>query len=247
RADLPAFEGEQRAALAALATLTGRTPAALDPVVAACTAPPRLTAPLPAGDGTALLARRADIRQAERRLAADTARIGVAVADLYPTISILGSGNLGAQTIGALGTARSVNYSIGPLISWRFPIQSIARARIRQAEATAESSLASFDGTVLTALRETEQALARLDAETRRNEALARAAAAANAARLSRYRFDYGADSFLRLLDSERERANTAAALAASNSALVDNQVDLFRALGGGWEAAPPVADKPVR
>ena len=228
-------------------TLTGRAPAMLDPALAQCVAAPRLAEPIPAGDGAALLARRPDIRRAERQLAADTARIGVAVADLYPSISLLGAVSLGAPRLGDIGKSASLSYSIGPLISWSFPIQSAARARVHEARATAEASLASFDGAVLTGLRETEQALARLDAETRRNAALARAAAAAaDAAKLSRYRFDYGSDSFLQLLDSERTRAQASAALAASNLALIDDQVDLFRALGGGWEQAPPVARRPV-
>jgi outer membrane protein TolC len=191
----------------------------------------------------ALLARRPDIRQAERQLAADTARIGVATAQLYPSVTLAGSLSLGATAIGDIGTARSFNYSVGPLISWNFPFNGAARARLRQARATAEGSLAQFDGTVLTALRETEQALARLDAEAKRNDALARAAdAASRAAQLSRYRFDYGADSFLQLLDADRTRAQATAQLASSNSALIDAQVNLFRALGGGWEDAPDVA-----
>ena len=185
------------------------------------------------------------MRAAERQLAADTARIGVATADLYPSISLLGSGSLGSTNIGDLGKSRSLSFSFGPLISWRFPIQSAARARVRQSEATAEGSLARFDGTILTALQETEQALARLDGETRRYQALSRAyAAAADAAKLSRYRFDYGTDNFLQLLDSERTRAQASAALAASATQLVGYQVDVFRALGGGWEFAPPVAEK---
>ncbi len=244
-ADLPSFEGERRAALDGLAVLTGRPPAALDPAIASCARPPVLAVPLPAGDGAALLARRPDVRQAERQLAADTARIGVATADLYPSITLLGSVSLGAAHPGDLGRSSSLSSSLGPLISWSFPIQSAARARVRQSRATADQSLARFDGAVLTALGETEQALARLDAEMRRNRALARAnAAAADAARLSRLRFDYGADSFLELLDAERTRAQAAAALAASNTALVDREVDLFRALGGGWEQAPPVAER---
>lgn len=247
QASLASLDAERRATLDALAVLTGRVPAALDPVIARCVAPPRLSQPLPSGDGRALLARRPDVRRAERQLAADTARIGVAVADLYPSISLLGSVTLGATRFGDLGKSRSLSYSIGPLISWNFPIQSAARARVHQAEATAEASLASFDGAVLTALKETEQALARLDGETKRNAALGRAyAAAADAARLSRYRFDYGSDNFLQLLDAERTRAEASAALASSNTALIDAQIDLFRALGGGWEQAPAVNEKPA-
>ncbi len=247
RASEATLEGERRATLDALAVLTGRVPADLDPVVGKCVTPPKLKQPVPFGDGRALLARRPDVRRAERQLAADTARIGVATADLYPKISLLGAVSLGSTKFSDLGKSRSLTYSMGPLISWTFPLQSEARARVRQSRATAEGSLASFDGTVLTALRETEQALARLQGEGTRNEALGRAAAAStNAAKLSRYRFDAGSDNFLQLLDAERNRASANAALAASDTALVDAEIDLFRALGGGWEQPPAVVEKPI-
>ncbi|NIJ07775.1 NodT family efflux transporter outer membrane factor (OMF) lipoprotein [Sphingomonas vulcanisoli] len=247
-ASLANLEAERRATLDALAVLTGKPPAALDPIVATCTAPPKLSAPLPNGDGRALLARRPDVRRAERQLAADTARVGVATADLYPTITLAGSVSLGATRFSDIGKARSLSYSLGPLISWNFPIQSEARARVRQARAQAESSLASFDGAVLTALKETEQALARLDGQAKQNAALGRAyASAADAYKLSQYRFDAGADNFLQLLDAERTRAQASAALAQSNSALIDAEIDLFRALGGGWEDAPAVNEKPLK
>jgi NodT family efflux transporter outer membrane factor (OMF) lipoprotein len=245
RAQVPSFEAERRASLYALAALTGRPPAEIDAAAAACTAPPRVTATIPVGDGAALLARRPDVRQAERLLAADTARIGVATAALYPSISLGGSASLGAQKIGDLGKASSFSFSLGPLISWSFPNISVARARIRQAEATTESSLARFDGTVLTALREVEQALARYAGELDRNAALARAdAAAASAAEIARLRFNTGRDSFLLLLDAERDRATARAALASSNARLSDAQVSLFKALGGGWEAPPETATR---
>jgi outer membrane protein TolC len=240
---VPSFEAERRAALYALAALTGRPPAEIDGAAAACKAPPRVAATIPVGDGTALLARRPDVRQAERLLAADTARIGVATAALYPSISLGGSASLGAQKIGDLGKASSFSFSLGPLISWSFPNISIARSRIRQAEATTAASLARFDGTVLTALREVEQALARYAGELDRNGALTRAdAAAGSAAEISRLRFTTGRDSFLQLLDAERDRASARAALASSNASLSEAQVSLFKALGGGWEAEPTAA-----
>lgn len=242
-AQVPGFEAERRAALYALAVLTGRPPAELDGAAAQCAVPPRATRPIPVGDGAALLARRPDVRAAERRLAAQTARIGVATAALYPSISLGGAATLGATRIGDLGKASSFGFSLGPLISWSFPNISIARARIRQAEAGTAAALATFDGAVLTALSETEQALARLSGAVDREAALARSAAAAeNAAKLSRLRFDSGRDSFLQLLDSERERAAARAALAQGRAAVAEAQVGLFAALGGGWETAPPVA-----
>jgi NodT family efflux transporter outer membrane factor (OMF) lipoprotein len=240
RAQVPQFEAEQRAALYALATLTGRPPAELDIDASKCTAPPGVSALIPVGDGQALLARRPDVRQAERTLAAATARIGVATAGLYPSIRLAGSVSLGAQNLDDLGKSSSFNFSLGPLISWSLPNLTAARAQVRQAEAGAEGSLAAFDGTVLTALREVEQALARYSGEIERNVALRRADnSATNAARIAILRFEAGRDSLLQRIDAERERAGARAALAASNAALAEAQVALFKALGGGWEAAP--------
>src|SRR5262249_61380843 len=90
-----------------------------------------------------------------------TARIGVATASLFPSVTLLGSVSLGAPKIGDIGKSASFGYSFGPLISWTFPNFAVARAKIRQARAGSDASLAEFQGTTLTALRETEQALAR--------------------------------------------------------------------------------------
>ncbi|MEG3179506.1 TolC family protein [Sphingomonas sp. LT1P40] len=240
RAQVPSFEAERRAALYALATLTGKPPAELDAQADRCAVTPGVSALIPVGDGQALLARRPDVRQAERTLAADTARVGVATAALYPSITLGGSVSLGAQNIGDLGKSSSFNFSLGPLLSWSFPNVTAARARVRQAEAGAEGSLAAFDGTVLTALREVEQALARYSGEIERNVALRRAdTAATNAARIAILRFEAGRDALLLRIDAERERAASRSALAQSNAALAEAQVALFKALGGGWEAAP--------
>ena len=249
RAQVPQFEAERRAALYALATLTGKPPAELDAAANRCVTPPGVSALIPVGDGQALLARRPDVRQAERRLAAATARVGVATAALYPSIRLLGSVSLGAQNIDDLGKSSSFNFSLGPLLSWSFPNLTAARAQVRQAEAGAEGSLAAFDGAVLGALREVEQALARYSGEIERNVALRRAdASATNAARIAILRFEAGRDSLLQRIDAERERAGARAALAQSNASLAEAQVALFKALGGGWETAPaPVRrDGPV-
>ena len=237
RAQVPTFEAERRAALYALAVLTGDPPSAiLDTKAAQCRVVPVAAEPLPVGDGQALLARRPDVRRAERTLAADTARIGVATAALYPSITLLGGVTLGAAKINELGKSSSFGYSLGPLISWNFPFNGAARARVRESEAVAAGSLAAFDGAVLTALKETEQALARAGGATVREAALRRAVtASSDAARLSRIRFDYGADSFLELLDAERQRASTRAALAQAEADRADAQISVFKALGGGW------------
>jgi NodT family efflux transporter outer membrane factor (OMF) lipoprotein len=243
-AQVPVLEAERRAQLYALAALTGRPPAEIDGDASACRMVPRVKTVIPVGDGAALLARRPDVRQAERTLAADTARIGIATAALFPSVTLAGSVTLGAPKIGDIGKSASFGYSFGPLISWTFPNIAVARARIRQAKGQTDASLASFQGTVLTALKETEQALARYAATLDQNAALGRAAAAADdAARISRIRFETGRDNFLNLLVSEQDRASARAALAQSDQQVGDAQVSLFKALGGGWENAPPIAN----
>jgi NodT family efflux transporter outer membrane factor (OMF) lipoprotein len=237
RAQIPVLEAQRRSALYALAVLTGEPPNAItDQPAAQCRTVPLAAGPLPVGDGQALLARRPDVRQAERTLAADTARIGVATAALYPSITLLGGVTLGASKLGNLGNSASLGYSLGPLISWNVPLNGSARARVQANEAIANGSLARFDGTVLIALKETEQALARAGGAALREAALRRATiASSDAARLSRVRFDYGADSFLQLLDAERQRAATRAALAQAEADRADSQISVFKALGGGW------------
>ena len=244
---VPTLEAERRASLYALAVLTGVAPAEVDAAAERCATPPSVTQAIPIGDGAALLARRPDVRGAERTLARDVARIGVATADLYPSIRLLGSVSLGATDAGQLGTPGSFSYSLGPLISWNFPFNGAARSRVRQAEATATGSLAAFDGTVLRALQETEQALARLGGIVGREAALARATAASEqAARISDIRFRAGAENALQLLDAERERANARLALAQARADRADAQISLFKALGGGWELAPAILERPA-
>jgi NodT family efflux transporter outer membrane factor (OMF) lipoprotein len=247
RAQVPALEAERRAALYALAVLTGDPPAQVDAAAAQCRAAPAVKQPIPVGDGQALLSRRPDVRGAERALAASVARIGVATAQLYPSIRLLGLVSLGAPSVSDLGKSQSFGFSLGPLISWSFP-NGGARARVREAEAKANGSLAAFDGTVLHALQETDQALARLGGAVEREKALANAATASErAAELTRIRYRAGSDSFLALLVAERDRAVARAALAEARADRADAQVSLFKALGGGWEEAPDVEVRSVQ
>jgi NodT family efflux transporter outer membrane factor (OMF) lipoprotein len=248
RAQVPEFEAERRASLYALAVLTGDPPANADAQAGACAALPNLDAALPVGEGRELLARRPDIRQAERQLAGDVARIGVATAQLYPSITLLGGLSLGSNNTGDLSSGDSFGYSIGPLISWNFPFNNAARARVRQSEAVADGALAQFDKIVLTALQETEQALARLTGAIERERSLDKAVAASeSAAHISRLRYDYGADNLFQLLDSEKDRAAARAAAAAAGANRLAAQISLFKALGGGWQNAPAVTEKPVQ
>src|SRR5690606_19276171 len=98
------------------------------------------------GEGAQLLARRPDVRAAERRLAAASARVGVATADLYPRITLGGSVGSTASSLDDLGSNRGFRFSLGPLISWSFPNISASRARLAQARAVSQGALATFDG-----------------------------------------------------------------------------------------------------
>ncbi|WP_454738145.1 efflux transporter outer membrane subunit [Cupriavidus necator] len=242
RAALPALEASRTAARYRLALLLGKPPAELPPDEVACHTEPTLRAPLPVGDGAALLKRRPDIRRAERELAAATAHIGVATADLYPSIRIGASAGL-TGVLSHLGSGPTARWSVGPLLSWSLPTNGV-RHRIHGHEAAADAALARFDGAVLRALQETETALSACTRELERHEALHAAREhAAEAARQQRRLYQAGRIPYLAHLDAERALADAEAALAASEGHLAARQVDLFLALGGGWQAgrkAPP-------
>ncbi|HEX4712522.1 efflux transporter outer membrane subunit [Phenylobacterium sp.] len=240
RATIPPLEGQRRAAFFQLAALLGRTPAAAPADVQACVTAPHLTALIPVGDGAALLKRRPDVRQADRRVAAATARIGVATADLYPKISLTGFYGGAAFTLTDLTNQLGQVWGIGPSISWTFPNQSLPRARIRQAKAGADAALAVFDSTVLQALKETEQALAAYSAELDRRQALGEAQDRARRAfDFARAQYLAGALSQLELLTTEQSFVAAESAVAASDAALSQDQIAVFKALGGGWRRPP--------
>jgi NodT family efflux transporter outer membrane factor (OMF) lipoprotein len=247
RATIPPLEDAWRASLFQLAVLTGRPPEQIDAAAARCTKPPTLTAPLPVGDGTSLLRRRPDVREAERNLAAATARVGVAVAELYPVVTLNGSVSGVSTRIDQLFSRRGLSFSLGPLISWSYPNVVAEVGRLRQAKAVASGALAQFDKTVLGALQETETALSAYAAELDRHKALAAARDQAQVAfDLARMRYLGGAASYLDLLTAETTLVSADQDVAASDQRLASNQVSVFKALGGGWRQAPKPAGKSV-
>lgn len=235
-AAVPAILAARRTALFALAALLGRPAAQFPREVEGCAAPPRIDRALPIGDGAALIRRRPDIRQAERSLAAATATVGVETAALYPQVSLGGSAGV-AGPFSTLGSGSTFGGSLGPLISWSFPNRRVVRARIGEADAAADAASAQFDGQVLTALRQTETSLEAYAREIDRDRALeaARDDAARAADQASRL-FRFGRTGLLEVLTAQATLATAETTLAQSRATLADRQVDVFLALGGGWE-----------
>ena len=234
RARLPRLQAQQRNAAFRLAALTGRPPSLADFALLDCRRPLALSRAIPVGDGEALLRRRPDIRMAERRLAATTARIGVATAALYPEIRLgasLGSTGAAADFLSPLTN----RFGFGPLIGWTLN-RHAARARITAAEAQARGDLAAFDSTVLKALREVETALNSYAADLEQQAFLERAreAAARVAARTAQLRRG-GKIAELPALEAERDLVAAEQAAAEGKARINEDQIALFLALGGGW------------
>lgn len=236
-AQMPGFDTAQENALFRLATLLGRPPAEFPKEIQTCVQPPRVTSVLPVGDGAALLRRRPDVRAAERTVAGSLDRIGVARSELYPTVRF-GASVEDVSPFKFPGTPRGFSFGLGPLLSWTFPNRKIAHAEIAAAEAERDAALARFDGVMLGALRETESALTTYAHELQRNASLreARDKAAAALAKVQRMRAA-GRENALNGLDAARTLSAAEMTLATSDAALASDQVAVFLALGGGWQA----------
>lgn len=237
RAALPHFKAQHEAATYRLAVMLGKVPGSLDASVTECRQIPQLKQALPVGDGTALLKRRPDVRQAERELASATAKIGVATADLYPSIRI--GASVGASgMLEHFGQGRTEQWSVGPMITWSLPTNGV-RAHIKGMEAGADAALAHFDGVVLKALQETQTSLSAYTHELERDDALRDARdKSRQAADQNRQLYQAGRAPYLTSLDADRTHASTEAALAASQTQVAMDQINLFLALGGGWQSS---------
>lgn len=221
-----------------LAVLTGRAPGALDAALRSLAAFPQIPQAAPAGDPASILRQRPDIMRAERDVAAATARIGVATADLFPRVRFVGAVGASATTLSNFATSPSLDYGFGPTIEWAAFDLGRVRARIKQSEALAEAALARYEQTALRALEETANAFTDLARERERNARLKTAVAeSADAADLAAARYRAGLDGFLAVLDADRRLLEAEGALADSDTRVLRNYVAVYRALGGGWRA----------
>jgi len=241
---IPSLDASARQAAHRLAVLLGLQPQALADELLREAVIPTPPPSVPVGIPAELLRRRPDIRRAERQLAALTARVGVATADLYPRFALSGSLGLQSADFGSLFNYASRIYSIGPSISWPIFDAGRIRANIEVTNAQQEGALLAYQQTVLTAYRDVEDALIMYTRELERRNTLA-AAAAANqqATNLANELYTAGRTDFLSVLQAQRDLFQSQDALVQSDRLVSSNLIALYKALGGGWEIESRGAD----
>jgi outer membrane protein, multidrug efflux system len=239
-ASIPLLESSVATTIYRLSVLTGRLPDSLTADLQVAE-PLRDLPPLNAvGDPAALLRRRPDIRVAERSLAASTARVGVAIGDLFPKVTFTGSIGYNAASFSGIGKTGSDTYSVGPGISWAAFDLGRVGARIKIAHAQTDADLATYESSVLGALEETEGALVTYGRAQSRRELLTQAATASErASNLARQRFQGGLTDFVNVLEAERDALSVQDSLAQSRTQTATSLVAVYKALGGGWVDEP--------
>jgi multidrug efflux system outer membrane protein len=239
-ATLPALRTSEEVAAHRLAVLVGQRPGALDAELQPRAAPPQNVArALPIGDASSFLRRRPDVQAAERRLAAETARTGVATADLFPRIQVTGFVGLLSGDVSSFFKTGSEAYAISPAVTWPAFDLGGARARLRAQRARGEESLADYNQTVLRAIEELQNALVSYRERQLEVASLSdQVDASRRAASLAHIRYKEGRIDFLRELDAERTRLEAEDALTQAETAANVDVVTIYKALGGETAAS---------
>jgi outer membrane protein, multidrug efflux system len=238
-AAIPVLITAEKRANYRLAVLTGQRPGALDALLVSRETDVRpLVTALPIGDAGDLLRRRPDVQAAERRLAAQTAQVGVATADLFPRVSVTGFVGFLSGTSAGFGAGASKAWSVAPSVSWPALDLGSAHARLRAARARDDAALANYDQTVLRALEDLENALVSYRQQQSQLVSLTnQAAASRRAAELARIQYKEGGIDFLVLLDAERTLLAAEDSLSVAETGVNTDVVAIYKALGGGWKA----------
>ncbi len=237
-ASVPLFQRELAGQIHTLGVLLGETPRAIYPVVnqpkPIPQPPSRITLAMPRD----LLRQRPDIRSAERQLAAQTARIGVVTADLYPRFSLFGFFAFESFSPGTVFNGGSLGYGLGPSVSWNIFDGGRVRAQIDVEDAVAQQTLALYEQTVLVAMREVEDNIANFVQERQRRDALARSVTAArDAVRLVETLYVTGLTDFQNVQDQQRNLFVQEDLFEESDGLVTFFLVQVYRALGGGWDS----------
>ncbi|MFZ2634073.1 MAG: efflux transporter outer membrane subunit [Desulfosalsimonadaceae bacterium] len=236
RAQIPTLRSGLSEAMNRLAVLTGQPPGVLNKTLIKRLPIPVTPPTVAVGVPAEALRQRPDVRKSERALAAQTARIGEAVADLYPKLTLTGTIGLESVSSGDLLNAGSRVWRYGPGVSWQVFDAGAIRQNIKVQSALQEQALIQYESTVLTALEETENALNAFAEEQQRREALTRAVSAATqAAGLAEDKFSAGLSDFSTVLEAQRSLVSLQDQLGQSDGAVTSNLIRIYKALGGGW------------
>jgi multidrug efflux system outer membrane protein len=243
QAQVPEFESELSQTVHRIGVLLGREPDALQAELSDIAPIPGIADPdaiavqIPAGLPSDLLRRRPDIRAAEREIAATTARVGVATADLFPKFSITGTAGLESISPGDFFFGTSRMWQVGPSMTWPIFEGGRIRANIEVRNAQEEQALLSYRKTVLTALAEVEDALVAYAKERTRHQALAASAEDfKRSAVLARDRYEEGYATYLDVLEAQRSLYGAQDSLAQSDQQIIYDLIAIYKALGGGWQ-----------
>jgi len=236
-AAIPPLETAVRGSMYGLAFLLGREPGELVSELSPSKPVPPVPPEVPIGLPSDLLSRRPDVRRAERQLAAETARIGVAKSDWFPKLSLNGDAGMESVSFSKWFEPGSLFWSVGPSIQWRALDFGRVRAEVRAQTAVQEAALATYEKAVLSALQDAENALVAYAQEQNRHQALADEVAE-NRRSLDMASGSYaeGRVNFLDVLDARRSLYQSEDQLAASDQAVSLDLIALYKALGGGWE-----------
>ncbi|MBN3723693.1 efflux transporter outer membrane subunit [Burkholderia sp. Ac-20379] len=237
RSSIPELETSYLQAVAALAVVSGKAPDALIDRMAAPGPIPQPDLPVPAGVPADILLARPDVRSAERHYAQYTAKLGQAEAARYPSVTLTGNIVTSGTQFGDLGSRSTIGWSIGPSLS--IPIFNAGRlkAAVEMADAQREQYFIAYNASVLSALKDVENAGVALSRETARVRALqASARSYEQAATLARALFDAGSTGFLDALIAERAQLSARDALIQSQVLIANDYIALNKALGGGWD-----------
>ncbi|MDA3904277.1 MAG: efflux transporter outer membrane subunit [Desulfuromusa sp.] len=236
RSLVPALETGLDAARNRLAILLGERPGSLHEELAITRPLPSLPINVAVGIPAETLRRRPDVRRAERNLAAQTARIGAATADLYPKFRLFGTLGLESLNAGDLFQTASKTWGLGPGVSWNLFDAGAIRQNIQVQNERQEQALIQYEGTVLNALEEVENALVSYAKEQLRRDFITKASVAAErAAELAQDQYQAGLVSFNNVLDAQRSLLALRDELVRSDGTVIANLVRLYKALGGGW------------
>ena len=247
QAQLPAIDHQITVDINALSALLALEPGALRPELDAARPLPLVPPRVPIGLPADLARRRPDIRAAEARLHAATARIGVAMGDLYPRLTLSAGGGYQAQTIATLTDWASRFLSAGPTLELPIFEGGRLRATVRLQDAQAKAAALAYQGAVLSALHEVDDALSAYGEDQARARALADTVGRdRDAVELARQRYAGGVGDFIDVLDAQRSRLQNAVLLADEETAISTDLIVLYKALGGGWNAGAPADATPA-